>query len=227
MTVSRSIAAEERAPQWAVAFLRIVSEDYNLGFKPPLRWRTERQTAGEWSSRGHTRWENTRLHPNECYIYVSAGTDLLDQIQVLLHEAAHWVAGHAAHHGDHFWRTYWQMVKKYELPFYYCYYRSARYRSNSEWIAKRMYKIPAMIDMQLTCYANGTQVFRPEPFYAAWMPDEFPWRQLCKITLGLPSNPAPGMPRIVVETPLTPPDSRTSDYVAPANNFFDTSDEAE
>src|SRR3954471_21636526 len=106
MAVSRSNAAEERAPRWAVQFLNVVAADYNLDFTPPLRWRTERQLKGEWSSRGHTRWEHLRTAPNECYIYVSAGTDLLDQVQVLVHEAAHWVAGHAASHGDHYWKTY-------------------------------------------------------------------------------------------------------------------------
>lgn len=89
-------------PRWASALVGRIINAYKMEH-PQINWKEVR--------RYHT---NGRAFLDEYIIDIYAGWDKIDAKIILVHEMAHLISQEG--HNEVFWRTFWDMARKYHLP---------------------------------------------------------------------------------------------------------------
>lgn len=117
-------------PGWATDLTVRASEEFGFAC-PPITWDLKPSQL----------FSSGRMWPTR--IHVTAGTSLLDQGLVLMHELAHWITppGYPAH-GAVFWRNAWRLFRWVGLPDEYAMARSQRYMTTAATIGTREFGVP-------------------------------------------------------------------------------------
>jgi hypothetical protein len=92
-----------RPPEWALLLVAQVCAEHGRR-APTVQW---------WTREG--RWSSGHQYPGRKLIHVTAGTDLLDQQGVLLHELCHHLCPPKWHHNKRFYERLFVLYAKW-LP---------------------------------------------------------------------------------------------------------------
>jgi hypothetical protein len=105
-------------PSWVPTVVQAVAMNYGRKSLPEIRWRTK---EGRTCSSGcyhrevvYARW-GRRKNYRPAFISITAGSDIEDQMLVLLHELAHWL-NPRCNHTVKFWNTAFDLYDDFKIP---------------------------------------------------------------------------------------------------------------
>lgn len=117
MMMKYKTSRSSEVPQWAQDLIAEVCRDYSRRM-PPITWynSSNEHSSGRtgYPHRVH-RWGTGKVTRTGGRIHITAGTSLVDQRLVVLHELAHWIVVRSKNQGHtaKFWDTAFDLYSKY------------------------------------------------------------------------------------------------------------------